>query len=92
MFLKDGYAKERGLTGEYRPMTFDEAKELKGDVLFKTAYNTVKTCRIQGKVKRWKKRNKDLEVSCKYGLYEFGKFTMEGGKWTSPSFPVIKVN
>ena len=77
MKLKSGYARNRGEESEYRPLTLDEVKSLKyGDrVDFIDTSGKVRTLKVNGKVRRWKRDTDKVEVPCKYGLYEYYTFT-----------------
>jgi len=61
----------------YRAMTLDEVKALKyGDhVEFLDIRGQVRTCKVNGKVRRWKRDPDRVEVPTKYGLYEYYTFT-----------------
>ena len=61
----------------YRVMTLDEVKALKyGDhVDCLDNHGRVRTIKINGKVRRWKRQPDKVEVPCKYGLYEY--FTLD---------------
>lgn len=81
-YLRDGYARNNGdLDGWYRNLTVKEAKDLNyGSVVaFIDKNGQVRTARVQGKPKTWK-RSPGVEITLKYGLREYCSF---GSKhWT----------
>ena len=45
-------------------------------IWFQSRYdNTAKRCKINGKVRTWKRNPSRVEVPVKYGLYEYATFT-----------------
>ena len=58
---------------EYRPITLDEAKNLDSvsHCLVLLNNGNVGNVKINGKVKRWKREIDRIEISVKYGLYEY---------------------
>lgn len=70
--------------GEFRVMTFDEAAALNGgEIWFVSTDGSARRCRVNGKVKRWKRDQSRIEIPMKYGLYDYGTFTaadIQGGR------------
>jgi hypothetical protein len=63
-------------TGEFRAMTLDEARQLTygGHVWFKSVQGDARRAKVNGQPKTWKRSPERIEVSLKYGLYEYAKF------------------
>ena len=61
---------------EFRPMTFEEAKQLHygQHVWFAAIQGDARTAKVNGEPKTWKRSPERIEVSIKYGLYEYAKF------------------
>ena len=76
--LKNGYDKKT--LNNYRPMTINEAKQLSyGDHVWFTATDgSARQCKINGKVRTWKRDANRIEVPCKFGLYEYCTFRQVG--------------
>lgn len=73
--LFDGYDTRATVRriADFRLMTVAEAKELPAakDLPFlESGQESVRMCRMNGKVKRWKRSPNRIEVPVKYGLYE----------------------
>ena len=78
MELFNGYDKSKNpQKSKYRSITFDECLKLSyGDkVFFIDNSGKVRQCKINGKVKTWKRDKERIEIPCKYGLYEYFTFT-----------------
>lgn len=85
-YLKDGYSWRRmrpkgpwsvTLEGYYRSMTRKEVMTLDGtlgSVTFLSNDGTVRMCRLNGKIKTWKRDANRIEVPVKYGLQECYRF------------------
>jgi hypothetical protein len=71
------YSRKEPELKTYRAMTLDEVKALRyGDHVDCLDLNgNVRTVKINGKVRRWKRDPDRVEVPCKYGLYEYITFT-----------------
>lgn len=54
----------------YRELTFDELKNLSGHVHLLDQAGRIAEVKITS-VKSWKRRPFDLEINCKYGLYDY---------------------
>lgn len=72
-------------TGTFRPMTFDEAAALDygSHIYAQTLRDDARRVKINGRVRRWKRDATRIEIPWKYGLYEYGTFTLadiEAGK------------
>ena len=44
-------------------------------IWFKSLDGTARRCRVNGKVRTWKRDKDRVEVPVKYGMYEYGCFT-----------------
>src|SRR6266850_1046070 len=75
----DTYRSPRGAGGRklFRHMTFDEASRLSyGEhIWFLTHHGDARQCKINGRVRRWKRDLSRIEIPAKYGLYEYFIFT-----------------
>lgn len=65
---------------EIKPITLEEAKELKhGDILYhtknKNADGTPQRWKVNGRVKTWKTRPNQVQIPIKQGLYSFDHLT-----------------
>ena len=65
---------------EVRSMTFEEILNASGHIEVLDMAGLCRTVKVNGKVKTWKTRPMDCELSFKYGLYEFGKIKFENGE------------
>lgn len=74
----DGYDRKRQAKGTYRnPVDVAEMIDWcsKHDrITFLSTDGTSRTCKVNGKVRTWKRDPNRVEVPIKYGLYEYGTF------------------
>lgn len=63
-------------TGEFRPMTLEEARQLRygQHVWFSAVQGDARRAKVNSQPKTWKRSPERIEVSVKYGLYEYAKF------------------
>jgi hypothetical protein len=84
-----GYGRKKVKTvSRYRSITLEEAKDLsRGDsVIILDRQGEVRSVKINGKVRRWKRSPDRIEIPCKYGLYEY--FTLTNQDYTRIVVPV----
>lgn len=78
----------------FRPMTLDEVKALKyGDHIKVRGTNGVVGVKVNSAVKRWKRDSDRIQVSLKYGLWEY--FRIENDVIGNPIFigcPIVEVS
>jgi len=62
--------------GEFRPMTFEEAKRLRygQHVWFRSIQGDARRAKINGAPKTWKRDATRIEIPAKYGMYEYATF------------------
>jgi len=62
--------------GNFEPMSFDTARQLQygQHVWFLAIQGDARRAKVNGSPKTWKRSPQRLEVSLKYGMYEFAKF------------------
>jgi len=83
LMLKSGYDhKKSAEPSPYRPMTPQEALALTygQSVPFLARDGTVRTVRVSGKVRTWKRDPNRIELPVKYGLYESALFVARDGR------------
>ena len=72
----DGY--DRKSIGHYRiPASIQEMADWcdsHSHITFVDIQGFSRTCKVNGKVKRWKRDPNRIEVPMKYGMYEYGTF------------------
>lgn len=75
---REKYCGSRG-TGEFRPMTFQEAVRLKygQEIWFVSFIGDARRCRVNGAVKTWKRDATRLAIPMKYGIREWATFTQQ---------------
>ena len=64
-----------------RDLTREEALSLSGHADIIAKDGTLRTVKINGKVRTWKTDPSRIEVPCKYGMYEYATF-----RWTEGFF------
>lgn len=66
---------------EYRFLTFQEAKQLDNVSHAKVLdrNGNVREVKINGRVKTWKTRPGDIDIPCKYGMYEYFTVSYRNG-------------
>jgi hypothetical protein len=79
--LPDGYAPQRKTTPTptvmVRRMSLREILATSGHVEFVANDGTLRRLKINGRIKTWKRDPSRIEVSVKYGLYEYGRMDTE---------------
>ena len=75
--VRNGYDKRKNAEQiTVRPMTFEEASALSygSHVSFVGREGTLRTVKVNGQPKRWKRDASRIEIPVKYGLYEYTTF------------------
>src|SRR5487761_2209750 len=49
---------------------------LQSHIVFETLNGDARTCKVNGRVRRWKRDRQRIEIPLKYGLYEYSVFTL----------------
>jgi len=77
MQLKDGYSRDTGLSGEYRPLTRDEILALRigQRIPFLSNDGNVRLLKVNGRIKTWKRDASRIEIPVKYGFKECATLT-----------------
>jgi hypothetical protein len=93
--LADGYSRNKRdiPQAEYRYMTPDEAKSLTHGAVVPilSTDGKARNVRVSGAVKTWKRNAARVEIPCKYGMYESGRFYASDGKMVSNGGAVLMV-
>lgn len=90
---------DKGKSRNVRPMTIAELKQLSyGDhIMVSTGYfgrnrlNGLVHVKVNGKPKVWKTRPDDVDISIKYGLYEYARIEYRDGAMVDGNLYVVKV-
>jgi hypothetical protein len=83
--LKDGYSRNKNPeVREFRPMTPEEAKTVRGEMYFTGDRKTFRRCRTNGAARTWKTRP-DVELPVKYGMYECARAVSRDGHMVLPN-------
>lgn len=68
----------------FRMLTVDELRRnVPRSAFIKDQQGRAAEVKINGAAKWWKTRPRDVRIPWKFGMYEYGEFLMEDGKWVS---------
>lgn len=94
MQLVNGYDRRvRPERAEFRPLDLAEGKALdyRRTVYFRAMDGTARECRVNGKVRTWKRDANRVEIPCKYGLRECATFAWNGREFATSSGTILLV-
>jgi hypothetical protein len=92
--LECGYSHPRwNGTKSFRIMSFTEFVECSrcGHIEVIDLRGKVRTVKVNGSIKLWKRKPSDAKLPYKYGMYEFGYIEYHDGEHSSGPIPVTPV-
>lgn len=92
--LANGYDRRAKVErADFRPLELQEGLTLdyRRTVYFRAMDGTARECRVNGKVRTWKRDARRVEIPCKYGLRECATFAWNGRAFATSSGTILLV-
>lgn len=92
--LANGYDRRAKVErADFRPLELQEGRALNygRSVYFRAMDGTARECRVNGKVRTWKRDANRVEIPCKYGLRECATFAWNGREFATSSGTILLV-